>query len=498
MAKKATTLFIRDTAINLMVMRPGMVENWASFPLEPGLVCNGLIVDEVQVANMVKELFRLEGISTRNVIVGLTGYNSLYRLITLPELPEAILPEAVRREAERVIPVPFDEVYLSYQLLPASPGEKRVFLTAFPRNVADALLRTLRRAGVKPSIMDLAPLALCRTVDEPRAIIINARLDHLQIMIIADRLPQVIRRLSLSSEAESLSSALSFSEKLPVITEELSRTVAFYNSSHLENPLDSTVPVFVCGEPAEAPESWQSLVGEAGYSVSVLPSPMKYPQGFSPNEAMVNIGLALKKLRPEKRGANFSLVNFNALPEAYLPKGMALTNVLVPVGIIVGIGLVTFMVFLVQNSMAHIEDLRSHLAVTESDIGQQHREIAIVQEQIEQVEAQVKLVTAQIGLVEATAGVFGATLTSLEEGREGVDGDLSQIVTLATGKVNLTGVSHAGDTVTVHGIAPDEAEIFSYARDLRNRGRFQAVFISSITQKGEEAMPFSFSFHLTD
>ncbi|MCL0056377.1 pilus assembly protein PilM, partial [Dehalococcoidia bacterium] len=478
--------------INLLVMKSGLVEKWARLPLEPGLVCNGLIVDEAQVANMVKELFRLEGISTRNVIVGLTGLNSVYRVLTLPKLPDAILPEAVRREAERVIPVPFDEVYLSYQPLPASAGERRIFLTAFPRNVADALLRTLRRAGVKPYIMDLAPLALCRTVDEPRAIIINARLDHLDIMVIADRIPQVIRRLSLPSEAESLS----LSEKLPVITEELSRTVAFYNSSHQENPLDSTVPVFVCGEPAEAPETWQSLVGESGYSVSVLPSPVEYPEGFSPNEFMVNIGLALKKLLPEKKGANFSLVNFNALPEAYLPKGMALTNVLVPVGIIVGIGLVTFMVFLVQNTMADIEVLRSRLAVIESDIGRINTETTVVQEQIEQVEAQVKLVTAQIGLVEATAGVFGATLTSLEEGREEVDGDLSQIVTLATGKVNLTGVSHAGDTVTVHGIAPDEAEIFSYARDLRNRGRFQAVFISSITQKGEEVMPFSFTFHL--
>ncbi|MCL0076750.1 pilus assembly protein PilM [Dehalococcoidia bacterium] len=492
MAKKVTTLFIRDTAINLLVMKSGLVEKWARLPLEPGLVCNGLIVDEAQVAARVKELFRLEGISTRNVIVGLTGLNSVYRVLTLPELPDAILPEAVRREAERVIPVPFDEVYLSYQPLPASAGERRIFLTAFPRNVADALLRTLRRAGVKPYIMDLAPLALCRTVDEPRAIIINARLDHLGIMVIADRIPQVIRRLSLPSEAESLS----LSEKLPVITEELSRTVAFYNSSHQENPLDSTVPVFVCGEPAEAPETWQSLVGESGYSVSVLPSPVEYPEGFSPNEFMVNIGLALKKLLPEKKGANFSLVNFNALPEAYLPKGMALTNVLVPVGITVGIGLVTFMVFLVQNTMADIEVLRSRLAVTESDIGRINTETTVVQEQIEQVEAQVKLVTAQIGLVEATAGVFGATLTSLEEGREEVDGDLSQIVTLATGKVNLTGVSHAGDTVTVRGIAPDEAEIFSYARDLRNRGRFQAVFISSITQKGGEVMPFSFTFHL--
>jgi len=473
MAKKVTTLFIRDTSINLLVMKGKQVEKWASLPLEPGLVSHGLIVDEAQVADKLKQLFKQEKVSTEKVITALSGHDSLYRIITLPELPEAVLPEAVRREAKRTIPTPLEEVYFSYQRLPAPKGEGRVLLATFPRNLTDALVRTLRQAGVKPYIMDLAPLALCRIPNEPRAIIVNARLEHLDVMVIADRLPQVIRRLSLPTETESLE------ENLPLIAEEFNRTVAFYNSSHVEKPLDSTVPVFVCGDLAEAPETWQSVVGRSGYSVSPLPSPVEPPEGFNPNEFIVNIGLALKELLPEKEEANFSLVNFNALPEVYLPEHFSIVRVLLPVGIVIGIGLIIYGVILIQNNRADIEALQSQVTVAESSVTQQQKDIAQLR--------------ADVGSTKATADVLHNTLITMERGRAVILEDLLEIHRLATEKVTLGTVNHAGSSVTVNGATPDVDDIFSYARDLRNGGRFSDVWISSITESGSG---FKFVFSL--
>jgi len=479
MAKKVTTLFIRDDAVNLLVAEGKQITKWARLPLEPGLVSRGLVLDEAQVAVKVKELFKLEKVSTDKVIVGLSGLDSLYRLITLPDLPEAVVAEAIKHEARRVLPMPLDEVYLAYQLVPAPEGERHVFLVAFPRNLADALIRTLKQAGIEPYIMDLAPLALCRTLAEPRGIIVNARLDHLNIMVMEDGLPQLIRRLTLPGEAESLS------EKLPTIIEELNRTVAFYNSSHQEKPIDSTMPVFVCGELAEAPESWQPLVSQLNYSVSPLSSPLESSEGLSPNEFMVNIGLALKELSPEKWGMNLSLVNFNALPEVYLPKPLRVGQFLFPVGIAVGIILVIFMAFLVWNSMAHNKVLRSQLAPIESRITLERGEIATLREQIGLIEAQIEPVAA-------TTDILNTTLTSLGDGRELVDGDLSEIVSLLPGYVDLTGVNHTGDTVIVNGVAPDEKKIFKYARDLRSSDRHFTVIISSITASEEGGFDFEF------
>jgi type IV pilus assembly protein PilM len=472
MAKKVTTLFIRDNSINLLVMKGEKVEKWASLPLEPGLVSQGLIVDEAQVADKVKQLFKETGAQANKVITALSGHDSLYRIITLPELPAAVLPEAIRREAKRTIPTPLEEVYFSYQRLPAlTKGESRIFLVTFPRNLVDALIRTLRQAGVKPYILDLAPLALCRIPNEPRAIIVNARLEHLDVIVIADRLPQVIRRLVLPGEAESLEG------RLPLIAEEFNRTVAFYNSSHMEKPLDSTVPVYVCGELAEAPDTWQSVVGGAGYSVSPLPSPVEPPEGFNPNEFMVNIGLALKELRVEKEEANFSLVNFNALPEVYVPPHFSILRVLVPVGTVIGIGLIVFLAILILNNRADIAALSSQVTVAETSVTQLQRDIATLK--------------TQVGSVGALADELNTRLVTMERGRANVYLDLREIVNLAKEKVALSSVNHVGSSITVKGTASNVGLIYSYARDLRKSPRFSKVWVSKV-ESG-----FSFEFSLT-
>jgi type IV pilus assembly protein PilM len=474
MAKKITTLFIRDTNINLLVMNGRRVEKWASLPLEPGLVKQGLILDEAQVADKIKHIFKETGANTDKVIIGAGGHDSLYRIITLPRLPEAILPEAIKREAKRTIPTALEDVYFAYQPLPGpTTGEYSIFLATFPRNPVDALVRTLRQAGVKPYIMDLAPLALCRIPDEPRAIIVNARLDHLDVMVLADRLPQVIRRLSLPGEAESLE------ERLPLIAEEFTRTVAFYNSSHMEKPLDSTVPVFVSGDLAESPETWPSMAGSVNYPVSSLPSPVELPEGFNPNEFMVNIGLALKELLPEKKEeANFSLVNFNALPEGYLPEHVSIARILIPEGIVIGIGLIIFGVIFVQKNRTDIAALQSQVNTAKASVTQLQWEIATL--------------TTQIGSVEAIANELNTRITTMKGARDTFHEDLTQIVRLAEQQVTLDSVTHGGNAVTMTGGASNEDDIFSYARDLRKSGRFSKVWIRSIT-----VIDIGFSFEIS-
>jgi type IV pilus assembly protein PilM len=466
MAKRATTLFIRDTSINLLVMKGEKVEKWASSPLEPGLVSQGLIVDEAQVADQVKQVFKEAGAKAKNVIVALSGHDSLYRIITLPELPEAVLPEAVRREAQRAIPTPLEEVYFSYQRLSGQTrAENRLFLATFPRNLVDALVRTLRQAGVKPYVMDLAPLALARIPNEPRAIIVNARLDHLDVIVLADRLPQIIRRLDLPGEADSLE------ERLPLIGEEFNRTVSFYNSSHMDSPLDAKVPVFVCGDLAESPDLWPSVVGGAGYTVSALPSPVEVPEGFNANQFMVNIGLALRELLTDKEGASFSSINFNALPEAYIPPRFSMARVLVPVGIVVGICLIVLLAILVLQNRANIETLRSQVPTAEAQVTQQQRNVSEL--------------AASIESTQAAADALDARLASIQQARTVLLEDLREIDRLAGETVSLGTVSYGGGSVTLNGATPTVDDIFRYARALRNSGRFSSVWISSITNSGK-------------
>jgi len=200
---------------------------------------------------------------------------------------------------------------------------------------------------------------------------------------------------------------------------------------------------------------------------------MEYPDDFDPSQFMINIGLALKELQPETRDGNFSLVNFNALPGAYLPKGRPKVGILIPIAIaVVGIGALVYGVPIVQNSMAQTADLRFQLQTTQGLVAQQQKQIAALKEQITRIPSPEPL--------EATALVFETTFTNLEHDRERGDGDMRQIVDLLPETVDLTDVTHSGDNVNVGGRAPSETDIFEYARALRNSGRFSLVVISSI------------------
>jgi type IV pilus assembly protein PilM len=501
MARKVT-LYIEDNDIKLLVTKGMQVEKWASLLLEPTLVSDGVIVDEEQVASAIKVLYELQGVKKKKVIVALSGLNSIFRVISMPELPPALLPEAVKNEAGRVIPVPLEQVYLSYQQIPSPKGETRLFLVAYPRNSTDTLIRTLKSAGLKPSIMDLAPLALCRSSSAPRAIIVNAWLTYLDIVIMEDRLPQVIRSLSLPTDAPSMK------ERLPYIAEELNRTITFYNSSNPEKVLDASVPLFVCGDLAEAPDSWQSIVGKLGYSVSVLTSPMKYPEAFTPFKFMVNTGLALKEKSFTRQNDYSSVIDFNALPEIYRPKAIKMSRVLAPVAVAAGIGALAYGGLLVQDIGTQTSELRSQGDSANSEvnelrlqvgsinalIGDMSDEIALMPEQIEAVEDELES-------VQVTEAAFSDQLSSLSQGLTKANGDLRQAVDLVPADITLLEMRYDGSLVSISGVSPDESDIFIYARALRSGGRFSTVIVSSISEitkleGGEEIKLFSFNFLL--
>ena len=494
MAKKITTLFLRDNGIQIAVINGQSVEKWANGPLEEGLVTQGLVTDETKTAAAIRDLMRMNKIAGGKAIVGVSGVNSLYRMITLPEMPDALLAEAVRREAKRVLPVNLDEVYLSYQeVASVSKGEKRLFLATYPKNITDGMIKTARLAGLTPYLMDLAPLALSRVPDEPRSIIINARGSYAEIIVVEDRIPQLIRVLALPAEAATIN------EILPGVSEELNRTVIFYNSSHSEKPLNQSVPLFVCGDLAENQELWPQLVGRLNFPVSPLPTTLEIPGGLSANEFMVNIGLALKEFASERPGANFSTVNLNILPETYHPKRIPVSNVLIPVFAVIGVALLVYMATFVLRANADTKELRKQVANGDAPIALQTQKIATLKAEVNQLTPQVAPLEAETARVKSTVAIFTSKMAELEANRAKVDTDMRDHV---VGKLpfnkdyydvdglGILAANHDGTTITITGMAGSEDKVFEYARKLREAVGFSNILISSIAL-GENGYSFN-------
>jgi len=464
MARAITTIYIDDAAIRVLVARGRNVVKWATLPLGVGLVKDGLVVKQEEVAERIKELWQREKIESSRVVAGVSGINCLYRLLTLPELSRELLPEAVKREADRVLGVPIEQLYLSWQVLPSPRGEALVYLVASPKAPMDAMVATLRHAGLNPYLMDVRPLALARTVTEPRAIIVDLQRGNFDIVIMVDSMPQVARSLPVNREA-------TLEEKATIIKQELERAIVFYNSSHADKPIEVSVPLFVSGELADQENVWKILTGRQERPVRVLSLPVQAPEAFPATEYVTNVGLALKEVLTSEKGAiAYSIINFNALPEVYVPKPRSLSEILFLPTIVTGIVLVAFAAYFNITASGYTETLQNKLTRLNQQIIAEH-----VRPQ------DIILLSGQVSSAEATASAFSTMFQSLSGTRTEMNGDLAEI-NRVIGK-DIVRISHDGRAITIEGSAGEERTVLDYAKQLTASKRFSRVIITSMTRE---------------
>jgi type IV pilus assembly protein PilM len=468
MAKTIVTLHVDDTSIRLLEAHGKRLRKWADMPLEPGLVKGGVVIKEAEVATKIRQLLKAQKVKAKKVIVGLSGIHCLSRPLTFPQLPKAMLDEAVIREAKRVLPVPLEQLHISWQTIPV-PGEKvQVYLLAIPRKTADAMVKTLHRAGLKPYLMDVKPLALARVPKEATAIVVNIEPTELDIVIMADGIPQPIRTVPLPSKA------LSWEERLPVIRDEIDRTIKFYNSNYADKPLDQSTPMFVSGELAEDSKLASSLSEGLGYPVLPLSPSLECPESFPTNRYMVNIGLVLKELGLG-REAGALAVNINALPLVYQPKPISWVRVIaLPIIIAIAAGLIPLWM-LIQSGSANVASVQDQLDRTNQLFTEKQAEM-------QKLKANVAGLQATLAEAEASRDNFTAALSSLEQQGNEVNNNLDEVVGALSDTIILDSISHTGGTLTVSGSSPSAAEILQYAQRLDDSGRFAGVIIASINK----------------
>lgn len=466
MAKNTTTLYIDDTNIRLMVTRGKRITKLANVPLDTGLTEIDTEEKENELAEKIKQLFKTNKIGVRKIIIGLSGLHCLTRPVILPELPRAMLDEAVNREASRVLPVPVEQLYISWQVVAAAEGKLQAFMAAIPRHIADTLLRVLQQAGFKPYLMDIKPLALSRLAGEATCIIVDVQSKEFDVVILAGGIPQPIRTVTFPQES------LSSQNRLMIVKDEIKRTVEFYNSNNPDNRIQPNVTMYVSGELADEPVIYESLAQELGYQVAPLSSPLKCMKHLDPSHHLVNVGLTLKELTRE---AGPLLPNFNTLPVPYLPKQISLNKLMAVPATAAAIGLIILLGMTVQDAAGNIESIQARLESNTFLIEKKQNQRNDMMASIEAAEE--KLVSN-----ESARNRFTRALTSISSDGDQINGDLESSVDTLVEDVDLSNISHGGGQLRVSGQALTEVEILQYARNLDDTGRFAEVTIDNISR----------------
>ncbi len=140
--------------------------------LPDGAFHDGEVVDSDAVADTLRALFAENKLSKR-VRLGISNQRVVVRTMRLPAIDDRNeLDSAVRFQAQEQIPMPLDEAVLDYRVVGGaaeteeSSAKIDVILVAARREMIEASLQPLRKAGLQPIGIDLSAFGLIRALGD--------------------------------------------------------------------------------------------------------------------------------------------------------------------------------------------------------------------------------------------------------------------------------------------------------------------------------------------
>ena len=147
------------------------IDSYASVPLTAGLIIDGEIVQKDQVVAAIKKAVSIAGpnkIKTKKVICSLPETKAFLRIISIPQMSDNEISEAVKWEMEANIPLPLDQVYYDWQVIPdtllSEKNRINMLVVAIAKSVVDQNIEVLELAGLKPVGLEIESLAQARSI----------------------------------------------------------------------------------------------------------------------------------------------------------------------------------------------------------------------------------------------------------------------------------------------------------------------------------------------
>lgn len=289
--RRRLTLSFEAAEARLLVVRGQHILHWDQVSLPAGAVRNGQIVQPTAFGQAIAGLIEQAGAPRRRAVVGLSGQRALVRILRLPAVPPRLLDEAVRREARRELPLPLEELHLSWQII----GDRRashiqVFTLGIPREAIDNCLIGLHGVGVRPRVMDLKPLALVRAVNLPDVLIADVETETESVVLVRGFVPHIVRSVALPGGG-----ARSAAERADHMVAEIQRILDFYGSTQAAEHLPWSPAICLTGALGDE-KATRAKVGARWPLVDPNPPIPLPPEEFPLLPYLANVGLALKSL----------------------------------------------------------------------------------------------------------------------------------------------------------------------------------------------------------
>lgn len=144
--------------------------NFGIYPLPKGEVDGEFLRDSATLSAGISSLIPVIPGNNPKIATCIAGQNVFIRYITLPQMSQKEMAEAVTIEAETLFPVPINELSVDFlkigEVKEDGINKEEIMVVAARKNHVEQLGRVITDAGVKPAVVDIESLALLRTVNE--------------------------------------------------------------------------------------------------------------------------------------------------------------------------------------------------------------------------------------------------------------------------------------------------------------------------------------------
>jgi type IV pilus assembly protein PilM len=123
-------------------------------------IVEGQIMELNTVAEAIQNVFQAHGVTTNQVITGVSGYSVIVKTINLQPISPEELEESIVWQAEENLGFRSSDVNFDYHVTESTQEHTKVLVAACKKERIELLKQALRFAGKQPSVIDVDTFAL--------------------------------------------------------------------------------------------------------------------------------------------------------------------------------------------------------------------------------------------------------------------------------------------------------------------------------------------------
>jgi type IV pilus assembly protein PilM len=341
--KEVIGIDVGSSAIKLVQLKENkgayQLLNIGMVPLPPEAIVDNTLMDSSLIVSAVKNLVASLGVKAKDVACSISGNSVIIRKIVLPVMPAEELEDQITWEAEQYIPFDINDVNMDFQILsPDSidPSKMNVLLVASKKDIINDYVAVFNEAGLHLSVIDIDSFAVQNafeinhdTTPDDVIALINIGASVMNINVIKDSITlftrdvqiggnlyteEIQKQLGVSGEEAETMKLLAnetsyqaladvFSKVNETITQEIRRSLDFYNSTASD---DRITKLFVSGGAAKGVHLTELIANKIGLPVETINpfAKLKYNEkDFDPEYLQeiaplmaVTVGLAIRRV----------------------------------------------------------------------------------------------------------------------------------------------------------------------------------------------------------